>query len=429
MHVFPCVWFARLNSLSPSGVITAELAARLAPFPDLQPVIRFPWVIILGFLFQVVCGFCSDCKAPLRYLMYKPARVCQECFEKLSIGRFPDLLCSMALLWLIRIFPWLFAEIEELSEESSEAMSPTTENGTPIEGGNKFSKASLKARFKGMHMGSFGKGVFGKKRPAVLQEVSYTKPLSFSGQHTYEGIVLHLRNIYLLPWMQVSANVEDAEMSGYLKMWKNKRWKKMWFVLKGKVLYTYKASEDAAADDSKVLLGYEVRVFSSVSIHHVLVLPSGLCKLALPWCLHFLHSASSVVPGHWTQPCVWAHTSRYSLFNLPHWKPSQQRQVSVHDFSSLLYPMAFPIFKSNYICAALSLSSGGSAPCGMRLYLEIVFFLWWISSIWDGGLPQHLRSIKSTPLPWQYIPVVHHTLNFWIVTFFGYFHQCAYLML
>ena len=36
--------------------------------------------------FQIICGNCSENKAPLRYLMYKPARVCDECFEKLARG-------------------------------------------------------------------------------------------------------------------------------------------------------------------------------------------------------------------------------------------------------------------------------------------------------------------------------------------------------
>ena len=44
------------------------------------------------------------------------------------------------------------------------------------------------------------------------------------------------------PW-QVHANDEGSDMSGYLWMAKNKKWKRLWFVVKGKVLYTYKASE------------------------------------------------------------------------------------------------------------------------------------------------------------------------------------------
>lgn len=81
-------------------------------------------------------------------------------------------------------------------------------------------------------MGSLGKGIFSKRRPAVLNEVFTTLTLEYSFD-----LDLFFFNF------KVSANVEDAEMSGYLKQWTKKRWKKMWFVLKGKVLYTYKASE------------------------------------------------------------------------------------------------------------------------------------------------------------------------------------------
>ena len=41
----------------------------------------------------------------------------------------------------------------------------------------------------------------------------------------------------------MAANADDADMSGYLKVWKGSKWKKLWFVLKGKALFTYKASE------------------------------------------------------------------------------------------------------------------------------------------------------------------------------------------
>ena len=39
-----------------------------------------------GLCLQVVCRMCSDYKAPLRYLMYKPDRVCTSCFEQLHKG-------------------------------------------------------------------------------------------------------------------------------------------------------------------------------------------------------------------------------------------------------------------------------------------------------------------------------------------------------
>lgn len=52
-------------------------------------------------------------------------------------------------------------------------------------------------------------------------------------KHNHDGIVF-----------QVSANT-DSSMSGYLQRSKGskKAWKRLWFVIKDKVLYTYAASE------------------------------------------------------------------------------------------------------------------------------------------------------------------------------------------
>ncbi|XP_071807065.1 uncharacterized protein [Asterias amurensis] len=57
---------------------------------------------------------------------------------------------------------------------------------------------------------------------------------------------------------QVSANEQDTTMSGYLMLRRKKDWKRQWYVLKEKVLYRYKASEDVAALESMPLLGYDV---------------------------------------------------------------------------------------------------------------------------------------------------------------------------
>ena len=35
----------------------------------------------------MVCSLCSDNKAPLRYMKYQPARVCDDCFDKLKKGQ------------------------------------------------------------------------------------------------------------------------------------------------------------------------------------------------------------------------------------------------------------------------------------------------------------------------------------------------------
>ncbi|XP_062404047.1 FYVE, RhoGEF and PH domain-containing protein 6-like [Sardina pilchardus] len=61
---------------------------------------------------------------------------------------------------------------------------------------------------------------------------------------------------------EVSANTDVSSMSGYLERSKGnkKQWKRFWFVIKDKVLYTYAASEDVAALESQPLLGFKLRM-------------------------------------------------------------------------------------------------------------------------------------------------------------------------
>ena len=48
-------------------------------------------------------------------------------------------------------------------------------------------------------------------------------------------------------------------MSGYLRRRRRgQRWKRAWFVLKDRVLYTYKASEDAVATEALPVLGWSL---------------------------------------------------------------------------------------------------------------------------------------------------------------------------
>ncbi|KAG8435894.1 hypothetical protein GDO86_007113 [Hymenochirus boettgeri] len=57
-----------------------------------------------------------------------------------------------------------------------------------------------------------------------------------------------------------AASGENSSISGYLHRCKKgkKYWKKRWFVIKGKVLYTYTACEDKVATESLPLLGFHV---------------------------------------------------------------------------------------------------------------------------------------------------------------------------
>jgi len=59
--------------------------------------------------------------------------------------------------------------------------------------------------------------------------------------------------------LKISANSEGSQVSGYLKRkQKNTKWKRCWFVLKDRVLYTYRASEDTVAIDTLPVLGWNI---------------------------------------------------------------------------------------------------------------------------------------------------------------------------
>ncbi|KAK6317804.1 hypothetical protein J4Q44_G00110950 [Coregonus suidteri] len=60
---------------------------------------------------------------------------------------------------------------------------------------------------------------------------------------------------------EVSANTVNSSMSGYLQRSKGnkKQGKRLWFVIKNKVLYTYAASENVAALESQPLLGFMLK--------------------------------------------------------------------------------------------------------------------------------------------------------------------------
>merc|ERR1712142_911208 len=67
---------------------------------------------------------------------------------------------------------------------------------------------------------------------------------------------------YIPQRLKLSANAEESQMSGYLKQKKGSRWKTNWFVLKDRVLYTYKASEDTVAVETVPVLGWQLEPLS-----------------------------------------------------------------------------------------------------------------------------------------------------------------------
>ena len=181
---------------------------------------------------KVVCRNCSGHKAQLEYLKFRSARVCDACFTALASaasaedcsGGLDDLdgsTCSSTVepdisASLVNVPPVCY--VHAFNDEE-----PPRPSSDPV--GQSASQAGLRAQ---------------QARPAVRKDRRY--------------IPQRL--------MEVSANDAGSQMSGYLlRRSSNKRsWKKNWFVLKDRVLYIYKASEDVVALDTIPVLGYRLQV-------------------------------------------------------------------------------------------------------------------------------------------------------------------------
>ena len=70
---------------------------------------------------------------------------------------------------------------------------------------------------------------------------------------------------FVPPRLKLSANAEGGLVSGYLKKkQRGLKWKRSYFVLKDRVLYTYKASEDTVATDTLPVLGWSISLLDKV---------------------------------------------------------------------------------------------------------------------------------------------------------------------
>lgn len=73
--------------------------------------------------------------------------------------------------------------------------------------------------------------------------------------------------VYFALWYSRISNQGEWKMSGFLK-WKRGKgagWKKNWFVLKDRVLFTFKAVNDKVATDTRPVLGWTLETLSDVS--------------------------------------------------------------------------------------------------------------------------------------------------------------------
>ncbi|XP_015977519.2 FYVE, RhoGEF and PH domain-containing protein 5 isoform X4 [Rousettus aegyptiacus] len=147
---------------------------------------------------KIVCRNCSKNKYPLKYLKDRMAKVCDGCYGELKKRG---------------------GDIPGLMRERPVSMS------FPLSS-PRFSSSAFSSVFHNINPSTFKKQ---KKVPSALTEVA--------------------------------ASGEGSAISGYLSRCKKgkRHWKKLWFVIKGKVLYTYMASEvDTVAMESMPLLGFTI---------------------------------------------------------------------------------------------------------------------------------------------------------------------------
>ncbi|NWR51274.1 FGD5 protein, partial [Regulus satrapa] len=147
---------------------------------------------------KIVCRNCSRNKYPMKYLKDQAAKVCDSCYVELKKrGKIPSFLAK-------------------LTNSISCFFPPAS---------SRCSSSAFSSVFHNIHYSSFKKQ---KRIPSALTEVA--------------------------------ASGEGATISGYLSRCKGgkRHWKKRWFVIKGKVLYTYIANEDKVATESLPLLGFTI---------------------------------------------------------------------------------------------------------------------------------------------------------------------------
>ncbi|XP_008853156.1 FYVE, RhoGEF and PH domain-containing protein 5 isoform X2 [Nannospalax galili] len=147
---------------------------------------------------KIVCRNCSRNKYPLKCLKNRMAKVCDGCFRELKLRNGP---------------------VPGPMRERPVSMS------FPLSSARFSSGSTFSSVFHSISPSTFKKQ---KKVPSALSEVT--------------------------------ASGEGSAISGYLSRCKRgkRHWKKLWFVIKGKVLYTYMASEDKVAMESIPLLGFTI---------------------------------------------------------------------------------------------------------------------------------------------------------------------------
>uniref|UniRef100_W5MZ93 FYVE, RhoGEF and PH domain containing 5 n=1 Tax=Lepisosteus oculatus TaxID=7918 RepID=W5MZ93_LEPOC len=147
---------------------------------------------------KIVCRACSRNKYPLKYLKDRVAKVCDRCYAELKKRG--------------TVSP---IQLDIHQHENLNALNSNRLSGRP-----------LSAVFQNIH-----------------------PPILWKNRKSSSALT------------QVAASAEGSSMSGSLHRCKRSRrtWKKLFFLIKDKVLYTFSASEDKVASESLPLLGFTVK--------------------------------------------------------------------------------------------------------------------------------------------------------------------------
>lgn len=185
---------------------------------------------------KVVCRSCSTQKAGLEYLKFRSARVCDDCFEAINV--------------------------------SEEHEGSVIEDGMDSSNCSSLIETDLSASLVNVPPVCFVHAFNDEatnRRPSLDPVGQTTSQAGFKAQQVRRDAIRKERRYVPPRLMEVPANDAGSQISGYLSRRVRRSWKRNWFVLKDRVLYIYKASEDVVALDTIPVLGYEVQTFQEVA--------------------------------------------------------------------------------------------------------------------------------------------------------------------
>ncbi|KAH9522487.1 FYVE, RhoGEF and PH domain-containing protein 6 [Dermatophagoides farinae] len=240
---------------------------------------------------HIFCANCSSHQFPLKYLDYKPDRVCDYCHDELKSMQNPLLSSPLRVSFLnnqhidsnsdyhdyanIESTPQISVSISP--QNSIKSTSSTISSSGIGSGGNNgngiLKNLTRKNRSNSCHeLRNNQVKIPPDTPPAITLSHQSSSLLAGGNNHLQQQLLLRNNNIRLSSRLlknknvssvlvEVQANDSNALIAGWLHRYAQKKgWKRYWFVIKNMVLYTFKASEDVRALETLPLLSYDVSV-------------------------------------------------------------------------------------------------------------------------------------------------------------------------